>query len=389
MFYIFIFILNGYLFIRGWQALPRIPAVRIIYAIAVLLILSCVFLSYYLNERLPEELDYPFRLLRKYYIIFFVLFFLSAILADSLRLLNHLFGIFPEWVVANYSRVKIIYFLVTVIITSVISISGFRRFSNPEIADLSLPLLNLKSDVTQMNIIAASDLHLGKLVRRERLAAWTEMINEEKPDLILLVGDIFDHTFLPKESEGIIKELRRLKTKYGVYAVPGNHEYYFNINKSLDYLEHSGIKVLRDTTVVIDNRLTLAGRDDAHNRKRKTVESLLSGADTSLPVILMDHQPVDLHSSVKNKVDLQVSGHTHNGQIFPGNYLAKLKWELVHGYKKIGDSNFYVTSGLGLSFIPIRIGTRSEVVRILLTSFNKEKVTVNYHNSGFPDYYSR
>jgi len=367
MFFIFLFILNAYLFIRGWQALPRIPTLRIIYTFVVLFILGCVFLSYYLNERLPEKLDYPFRLLRKYYIIFFVLFFLSAVLADLLRILNHFFGIFPEWVISNYSKVKIIYFLVTVIVTSVISVSGFRRYSNPEIVDLSLPLLKQKLDVSQMNVIAASDLHLGKLVRRERLAAWTEMINVEKPDLILLVGDIFDHTFLPKDSEGIIKELAKLKAKYGVYAIPGNHEYYFNISKSLDYLERSGIKVLRDTLVVIDSRITLAGRDDAHNHNRKTVESLLAGTDTSLPVILMDHQPVDLHSSVQNKIDLQISGHTHNGQIFPGNYLAKLKWELVHGYRKIGDSNFYVTSGLGLSFIPIRIGTRSEIVRINLT----------------------
>lgn len=347
--------------------MPRMPAIKILYSVIVLLLTGLVFLSYYFNESLPERLDYLLRLIRKYYIIFFVLFFLSAVLADSLRLLNYFFGIFPDWVVANYSRVKVIYFLVTVIITSVISISGFRRFSNTEIVDLSLPLLNQKMDVNQVSIIAASDLHLGKLVRRERLAAWTEMINEENPDLILLVGDIFDHTFLPKESDGIIEELKKLKSKYGVYAVPGNHEYYFNIKKSLDYLERSGIKVLRDTIVVIDNQLILAGRDDAHNHKRKTVESLLSGADTRLPVIMMDHQPVDLHSSVKNKVDLQISGHTHNGQVFPGNYLAKLKWELVYGYRKIEDSNFYVTSGLGLSFIPIRIGTRSEIVRINLT----------------------
>ncbi len=367
MLFTFLFILNAYVFIRGWQALPRIPALRIVYALVVIFILGCIFLSYFLNERVPEKLDYPFRLLRKYYIVFFVLFFLSAVLADSLRLLNHFFGIFPEWIISNYSTVKIINFLATLIITSVISISGFRRYSNPEIVDFNLPILNQKSDVSQMKIIAASDLHLGKLVRKERLAAWTEMINKEKPDLILLVGDIFDYTFLPKDSEGIINELTKLTTKYGVYAVAGNHEYYFNIGKSLNYLELAGIKVLRDTTIIIDNRLTLAGRDDAHNRKRKAVGSLLAGTDTSLPVILMDHQPVDLHSSVQNNIDLQISGHTHDGQIFPGNYLAKLKWELVHGYRKIGDSNFYVTSGLGLSFIPIRIGTRSEIVRINLT----------------------
>lgn len=367
VFIVFLIYANLYLFIRGLQALPRIPAIKILYSVIVLLLTGLVFLSYYFNESLSERFDYPLRLIRKYYIIFFVLFFLSAVLADSLRLLNYFFGIFPEWVITNYSRVKVIYFLVTVIITSVISISGFRRFSNTEIVDLSLPLLKQKIDVSQMKIIAASDLHLGKLVRRERLAAWTEMINEEKPDLILLVGDIFDHTFLPKESDGIIEELKKLKAKYGVYAVPGNHEYYFNINKSLDYLERSGIMVLRDTTIVINNRLTLVGRDDAHNRKRKTVESLLSGADTSLPVILMDHQPVDLHSSVKNKIDLHISGHTHNGQIFPANYLARLKWEIVHGHRKIENTNFYVTSGLGLSFIPIRIGTRSEIVRVNLT----------------------
>ncbi|MBN1185665.1 MAG: hypothetical protein JXB49_25510 [Bacteroidales bacterium] len=103
----------------------------------------------------------------------------------------------------------------------------------------------------------------------------------------------------------------------------------------------------------------------------------------------MDHQPVDIISSVRNRIDLQISGHTHNGQIFPGNLLAKLKWELVRGYRKIGDSNFYVTSGLGLSFIPVRIGTRSEIVRILLTGNNPDKITNNNNNSGYPNYHSR
>lgn len=365
-FIILIISANLYLFIRGFQALPKIPVVRIIYSVSVLAILSMVFISYYFNEKLPGRFEYPLRLFRKYYIIFFAIFFLSSALADVLRLLNYFFGIFPEWVIDNYSHVKVMYFLSTIAVYLVISISGFILYSKPEINKLDLTLFQERAEINDLRIVAVSDFHLGKLIRKERMAIWSEMINEQNPDLILLAGDIFDHTFLPKDSEGIILELRKLKAKYGVYAVPGNHEYYFNINKSLDYLESSGIIVLKDQLTTIDNRLILIGRDDAHNRKRQTVDSLIRKAPPGLPVILMDHQPVDLSSAVENKIDLQISGHTHNGQIFPGNYLAKLKWELVHGYRKIGNTNFYVTSGLGLSFIPLRLGTRSEIVTINL-----------------------
>lgn len=124
-------------------------------------------------------------------------------------------------------------------------------------------------------IVAASDLHLGKLVRKERLASWIQIINDQNPDLIMFVGDIFDKTFRSEDSQGMISEFNKLKSKYGVYAIVGNHEYYFDINKSIEYLKLSGIHVLIDEVINIENKITVIGRDDAHNLSRKALDLLI------------------------------------------------------------------------------------------------------------------
>lgn len=374
MYKIFIIATTFYLILRGWQALSdKYP--RIIYSVIlaiILLVLGSAFISHSLRDIVPDRFERSYEIKKSYFYIFFTLFLTAAIFADLLRILNHFFRIFPSVIKKNYSRVKTIYFLSVVLFSVVISVTGFRNYFNPVIKNLDLTYSADSFRTENMNIVAASDIHLGPLIGTERLTFWTRMINDQKPDLILLVGDIFDYRFKSEYSEEIITELKKLRSVYGIYAVPGNHEYYFNIKKSIEYLERAGIKVLRDTSITIDGRITLIGRDDADKRRRASLESLLAGADTSLPVILMDHQPVDLTSAVRNRIDLQISGHTHNGQIFPGNYLARLKWDLVYGHRKTGDTDFYVTSGLGLSMIPLRLGTRSEMVRINLKAQGEE-----------------
>ena len=228
-------------------------------------------------------------------------------------------------------------------------------------------MINKKSDhFKNLTIVAASDIHLGYIIGKERLAGWVEMINNQNPDIILLTGDIFDKDFNFKESQNIDEELMKLHARYGVYAVLGNHEYFRDIEKAIENLQCSGIKLLRDQAITIDNKFVIIGRDDLTNINRKPIESLLSGLNPNLPVILMDHQPSNLQESVKNDIDLQISGHTHNGQIFPYSLIKSKFWELSYGYRKIGNTNFYVSSGLGLSYVPMRFGTQSEIVRIQL-----------------------
>jgi uncharacterized protein len=125
---------------------------------------------------------------------------------------------------------------------------------------------------------------------------------------------------------------------------------------------------LRDSSAVVGNQLLIIGRDDHTNKNRKSLASLLEGQDASLPRLVLDHQPHTLGESVQNEVDLHLSGHTHDGQIFPFNYIVAKIYDLGYGFRKTGNTNQYVSSGIGLWGAPIRLGTQSEIVRIHVKS---------------------
>jgi predicted MPP superfamily phosphohydrolase len=211
-----------------------------------------------------------------------------------------------------------------------------------------------------------SDIHLGNLIRKNRLAGWVERINSEKPDVILLVGDIFDHNMHAVESQKMDEVLLQLKSTYGVYAVPGNHDFYAGIDKAVLYMKRSGIQVLRDQSVKVNDRIVIIGRDDLTNRHRKPLDSLVAGMNSGLFRIVLDHQPAALGESVASGIDLHISGHTHDGQVFPFNHIVSRIFELGYGYRKTGNTHLYVSSGLGLWGAPMRIGTQSEIVCIRL-----------------------
>jgi predicted MPP superfamily phosphohydrolase len=154
----------------------------------------------------------------------------------------------------------------------------------------------------------------------------------------------------------------------GVYAIPGNHEYIGGIQKTLPYLESINIKELRDKVLVLPNGVQVIGRDDRDNRqmgeenRRKTLKELMVGLNKTFPVIVMNHQPFNLDEAVDEDVDLQLSGHTHHGQLWPLNYITKAVFELSWGYLKKGNTNFYVSSGFGSWGPPVRLGNTPEVV---------------------------
>ena len=302
------------------------------------------------------------RLIGAYWILFFVTFLAAAIFADLLRILDHFFNIFPSWIKNHYTLVKLVYAGLVFLLISIICICGFRTVKNPQITDLDI---SINKEVDDLKIIAAGDIHLGYIIRTKHLEEWVEMINDEDPDLVLLVGDIFDRFVDFNDIQSIQNILKKLKSRYGVYAVPGNHEYYVGIDNSIKYLQRSGITVLRDSAITVDNRFIIIGRDDVYNRKRRPLDSIIATVDSSIPVILMDHSP-NINGSVKFGVDVHLSGHLHNGQIFPFNIILKKMWGFIYGYRKVEDTHFYVTSGLGITYLPIRFGTKSEIVRIKL-----------------------
>lgn len=241
---------------------------------------------------------------------------------------------------------------------------GNRKYHSKERVALELTIDKPLS--RPLKIVGISDLHLGYTIGRDELRTWVDLINAERPDLILIAGDIVDNDTRPILAEGMQYELSRLSARLGVYAVLGNHEYIGNQMRSRELLAQTSIRLLRDEAVLVDNAFYIVGRDDRTNRDRLSLGELLRPLEASKPILLLDHQPYALEESERQGIDFQLSGHTHRGQVFPINLIVDKMYELSHGYKQRGASHFYVSSGLGLWGGKFRIGTQSEYLVLTL-----------------------
>jgi len=176
---------------------------------------------------------------------------------------------------------------------------------------------------------------------------------------------------LTRTTGGGRKNVTRFKSTFGVYTVMGNHEYIGGAEEAYAYLSNHGVTVLRDRVIKLENSLYLVGREDRSmqrftGRPRKPLSELMAPVDKRSPVILMDHQPFHLEEGENNGADLQISGHTHHGQLWPNNTITNLVYELSWGYKKRGNTHVYVSSGYGSWGPPVRTGNRPEIVNIRL-----------------------
>lgn len=222
--------------------------------------------------------------------------------------------------------------------------------------------ITLNKPMKPLRIGVASDLHLGTLFGSKELDKLAQIMDEQKVDLILLPGDIMDDNVTAYLAENMRPHLAKLRAPLGVYATLGNHDFFGYQDEITDEIRKAGITVLKDETVTINNELVLIGRNDDLDKSRPSTETLLKQVDLNLPIIVLDHRPseVEIHSALP--FDLQVSGHTHKGQIFPANFITALTYRIDYGLEKIGNPYFMVTSGYGFWGIPMRLGSQSEVV---------------------------
>lgn len=241
----------------------------------------------------------------------------------------------------------------------------------------------------ELRIALISDLHLGYNGTLKHVKKYVSMINKLKPDLIIISGDIFDNSYSAiKEPTEIIETLKTLKSTYGTYAVYGNHDieepilagftFSWKKNQGLsnpkmdEFLKKANITLIKDDSLLIDNSFYLVGRLDYHKlgvavESRKTPEELLTNLDKTKPIIVLDHEPVEITELSNNGADLDLSGHTHDGQMFPSNIFIKLFWPNPHGLIKENNLTSIVTSGVGVYGPNMRIGTTEEVVCIDVT----------------------
>jgi predicted MPP superfamily phosphohydrolase len=250
----------------------------------------------------------------------------------------------------------------------------YGRYNANQIKFVSYDIQTKKSLPADIKIVLISDLHLGAVNSEKNLSKIVNGINNLKPDIVCIAGDIFNNNIyaLHNHSETIAL-LKSVTAVYGVYACLGNHDGGKTFREMTRFLEQSNIKLLNDEHVTIDDRLVLTGRVDSRpiggfdGLKRKNFADINVPANTDLPVVVMDHNPSNI-GQYGNEIDLILSGHTHRGQMFPANLVTKAIYVTHYGHyqKDANSSHVIVTSGAGFWGMPMRIGSNNEIAMITL-----------------------
>jgi predicted MPP superfamily phosphohydrolase len=364
-------LLNFYVIRRGWQALAGTRTGRWVYlAIALFLVLS--FPVSRLTARLLPQLPTTFlSYLGAFFMAAVIYAFFFVLLIDIVRLLNALFRFFPRAITENPQRAGFLALMAVLGAIVLILAGGFIAAVYPRLRTLDLTLDKRAGTMDRLNLVMISDVHLSSIYRSSHLKRIVDRINQLKPDIVLLPGDIVDMDVSQAEEDKMTITLRDMRAPLGVFAVTGNHEYYGGLARNIEYLRQAGVRVLQDECLKIDEAFVLAGRKDLSASRfgdpRKSLDEILQGVDRTLPVILMDHEPFHLEDAERSGVDLQVSGHTHAGQLFPISLINKAMYEQNWGVWRRGKTQYYISCGVGTWGMPIRTAGISEIVQIRVT----------------------
>lgn len=252
------------------------------------------------------------------------------------------------------------------IIAVIIALIGGLKF--PRIKDINIPVKDLPRGLNNFSIIQLSDLHLSNSTAKNWLKLLVEKVNATNPDLIVITGDLTDIDL--RQYPYYLKILRDLKARYGVYAVSGNHEFYLGIEKFEKIAREGNFTLLRNTYTTIAEKIILAGVDDTmainFSEAPPDLNRIFADNKKQLPILLLAHQPSVFGQIAQQRTVIQLSGHTHAGQIPPMTWLIHLYTRFTYGLYRTGDSYLYVTSGAGTWGPPMRLFAPSEIPRIRL-----------------------
>ncbi|MFE5663900.1 metallophosphoesterase [Streptomyces niveus] len=240
--------------------------------------------------------------------------------------------------------------------------------SGPSVKRVTVPLAKLPRAAHGYRIAVVSDIHLGPLLGKAHAQRIVDTINSTNPDLIAVVGDMVDGTVA--DLGPAAEPLAGLKARHGSYFVTGNHEYFGDAGEWVDHVRELGLHPLENARVEIDG-FDLVGVNDIAGEEEgegPDFAKALGGRDTARASVLMAHQPVVIHDAVKHGIDLQLSGHTHGGQMWPVNYIAQASNPTLAGLEQYGDTALYVTRGAGAWGPPVRVGAPSDITVVQLAS---------------------
>ncbi|HWQ47475.1 MAG TPA: metallophosphoesterase [Methanosarcina sp.] len=365
---------NYYVGLRFFQSLKNlIEPYSFLYWTCYSLLATSIFVSRLGKRFYPGHVNDFITVTGDYWLAAVYYSFLTWIVVD---ILHHLINIiFPTTQIIQYPSFYWGFLVLSFVF--LLLIYGTWNANRPQVVHYDITIKKRVQNLSEIHAVMVSDIHLGLVVDNDRLDAMVNRINELDPDIVLLVGDTIDEDVRLFANNKMPEILKKLRSKYGVYAVLGNHEYISgNSELAVEYLQQAGISVLVDECTKINNQFYIIGRDDRmagrmFGKSRLELSSLIEEIDNNLPIILLDHQPINLEEGQRNGIDLQLSGHTHNGQFFPNNLIAKHIFENSWGYLRKGEYQIVVSSGFGTWGPPIRIGSNSEITDLTIYFENR------------------
>ena len=322
------------------------------------------------------------KLISNYWLGTFLYILLTVVIADLIRLL--LIRITFRYSHRIFCRKGFIAGgTLSILLIAALSLDGIYGASHLQVTQYDVTVEKaITNGEDTLKVVLIADLHLGYSIGSPYMKKMVDRINEQSPDLVVIAGDIFDNDYDALDNpDRLVQILSGIESRYGVYACYGNHDIQekllagFTLEKTKEkvsdprmdaLLEKAGIRLLQDEGILIDDSFYLYGRPDAKKpgrgiAERKSPAQLTEGMNLSKPILVIDHEPRQLEELSKAGVDLDLCGHTHDGQMFPGNLLTSLMWENSCGYLQKGSMHNIVTSGVGVFGPNMRVGTKSEI----------------------------
>lgn len=357
----------GYLWIGNCHHLFQSRIFRIILTVIYTLIALTPLTGFLIRK--PAFLHRILKITSNYFLGIFMYILMVLFSIDIVRLILK-YAVHASWIQSRIVFAAVGACCICIVI--IISFSGIYHAKHIKVTPYKITVDKSAPDMDSLKIVLLADTHFGYNSGAVHAQEIVDKINEQQPDLVCIAGDIFDNEYdAVREPEKISEILRTIRSKYGVYACWGNHDLNEPIlagftfkhkkedSKQLKdprmkrFLQNSNIQLLEDEAVLIDNSFYVVGRKDASliekiEEKRKTPAQLTQKLDKDKTIIVIDHQPKELQDIADAGVDLDLCGHTHDGQTFPGNFTVKFLWENPCGYLQKGSMHNIVTSGSGV-----------------------------------------
>lgn len=354
------FIPTIYLFLRIWHLFIS-KGYRFLYSVVFIAIVAIAPLARFWRTA-PEFVRESLNAVSGYLVPFILYLFLTLLIFDLFLLLNLALKVLSRTTRKSF-RFRLYTFISLIFLSIVIVIGGATNLNTIRVSRYQIEIPKKNSPSSHLRIAFVADLHIDKHLNVSFVKQYVSKVNALNPDIVLYGGDIVEGRWDENVSDEIIATLKTVKSKYGTYGILGNHEYYGSDHPGRFYPEVD-IELLHEKVIKVNGSFYLAGRDDDLADHRKSLEDLLKNTPDNLPVIVMDHRPTQLQEASRTKADIQFSGHTHNGQMFPINLFLQRMYELSWGYKKIRDTHFFVTSGLRLWGPPVKTAGKSEIMLV-------------------------